>query len=135
MVDIPRHMIPKPPLPPPPRDVTGKVKSTNKDLHVVGAKDDAEKPQLRLVIDSFAHALWQVGRVGTFGAHKYTEDGWVHVENGIQRYTNAMYRHLLLEAMGEEDDKESELMHSAHTAWNALARLELQLRQRMQNQK
>lgn len=73
--------------------------------------------------------------MGTFGAKKYTEQGWCVVENGVQRYTNAMYRHLLLEAMGEENDVESELLHSAHTAWNALARLELQLRQRMQNQK
>lgn len=119
----------------PTQDFSEKVKSTDEQLHVPGAKDDAEKPQLHLIINHFANALWQVGKVGTFGAKKYTEQGWCVVENGVQRYTNAMYRHLLLEAMGEENDVESELLHSAHTAWNALARLELQLRQRMQNQK
>jgi hypothetical protein len=49
------------------------------------------------------------------------------VERGIDRYTDAMLRHALAEGI-EEFDTESGLKHAAHTAWNALARLELMLR-------
>lgn len=44
-----------------------------------------------------------------------------------------MLRHLFLEASGEEVDQESKLMHSAHVAWNALARLDLLLREKNDN--
>jgi hypothetical protein len=39
-----------------------------------------------------------------------------------------MYRHLLAEAAGQHCDAESGLVHAAHAAWCALARLELMLR-------
>lgn len=94
----------------------------------LGYKDDAEKPRMSLVFHGFASALSEVARVGTFGARKYTDNGWCHVENGLERYTDALYRHLLYEAQGEQVDPDSDLLHSAHAAWNALARLELQLR-------
>jgi len=35
---------------------------------------------------------------------------------------------MVKEGVGETVDKDSELLHAAHTAWNALARLELQIR-------
>lgn len=91
-----------------------------------GAKLDAGKNELSLVILSFARALQEVGRVGTYGAKKYTRDGWRHAEDGQYRYTNAMLRHLLQEPQ-ESHDPETQLLHAAHTAWNALARLELML--------
>lgn len=100
------------------------------DAHSPGAKLDAGKIRCALVIGGFSAALWQVSRVGTFGAAKYTPNGWKEVEGGIDRYTDAMARHLLAEAMGEEFDSESKLLHAAHAAWNALARLELILRER-----
>jgi hypothetical protein len=50
------------------------------------------------------------------------------VENGINRYTDAMLRHMLEEFSGHDHDEETELLHAAHTAWNALAILELKLR-------
>lgn len=99
-----------------------------KNLHIPGAKDDNEKPRAGLVFHGFARALEEVSRVGTFGARKYTDEGWVEVPHGLERYTDAMYRHLLAEAQGELSDHESCLLHAAHAAWNALARLELQLR-------
>jgi len=40
-----------------------------------------------------------------------------------------MYRHLLKEHIGEQRDKDTQLLHAAHAAWNALARLELMLRE------
>jgi hypothetical protein len=99
-----------------------------KSPHEAGAKLDAGKTRMSLVLHGFAKALEEVGRVGTFGANKYTDNGWATVPNGVERYTDAAYRHLLKEAQGELIDPDSELYHAAHTAWNALARLELILR-------
>lgn len=94
-----------------------------------GLKHDQGKPRLGLVFNGFSKALTEVGRVGTFGAEKYTPNGWVSVPNAQNRYTDAMYRHLMSEQSGELWDKESNLFHAAHAAWNALARLELLLRE------
>ena len=98
---------------------------TGKGPHTPGAKLDAGKNRLGLVFGGFANALEAVGRVGTLGAQKYTDHGWLTVPNGIERYTDAMYRHLLAEAGGEALDYDTNLLHAAHAAWNALARLEL----------
>ena len=92
-----------------------------------GAKLDAGKPDLDLVLGAFAGALLEVGKVGTFGAKKYSEDGWLKVPNGIRRYTSAELRHYFYEADGEKFDVESGLLHKAHKAWNALAALQLEL--------
>lgn len=96
--------------------------------HEPGAKLDAGKNRLSLILVDFARALQEVGKVATFGANKYTDHGWIAVKNGEQRYTDAMLRHLFKEAEGEMNDPESGLLHAAHTAWNALARLEFELR-------
>lgn len=94
-----------------------------------GAKLDAGKNRMGLVMRGFARALYEVGSVATIGAEKYTVDGWMQVPNGIERYTDAMYRHLLAESMGDSQDADTDLLHAAHAAWNALARLELMLRE------
>lgn len=91
--------------------------------HQPGAKLDAGKNRLGLVLMDFASALIEVGKVGTFGANKYTPHGWMSVPNGAERYTDAMFRHLMAEGRGEEVDPDSQLLHAAQTAWNALARL------------
>ena len=93
-----------------------------------GAKLDAGKNRLGLVMCGFARALQEVGKVGTYGANKYTDNGWVEVPDGERRYTDAMLRHLMREATGEERDPDTDLHHAAHAAWNALARLDLALR-------
>lgn len=94
-----------------------------------GLKHDQGKPRLGLVFNGFSKALVEVGKVGTFGAEKYTPNGWVTVPNAHERYTDAMYRHLMAEHSGELLDKESGLLHASHAAWNALALLELLLRE------
>jgi hypothetical protein len=101
-----------------------------KGQNEAGAKLDAEKNRIGLVVFGFARALQDVGKVGTYGAKKYSEGGWIDVQSGEQRYTDAMMRHLFSEATGEERDPESGLLHAAHAAWNALARLDLALRKR-----
>ncbi len=92
-----------------------------------GIKLDAGKPEASLLLD-FSRALSAVAAIGTFGAAKYTRGGWLAVEDGQRRYTDALLRHLLAEGTGELYDTESDMRHAAHTAWNALARLELMLR-------
>lgn len=94
------------------------------DLHQVGVKDDSAKPRLDLVLGDFDYALWEVGLVGTYGANKYTDRGWHEVENGIERYSNALLRHYF-NSKKEAIDSESGLPHLAHMAWNALAILQL----------
>lgn len=93
-----------------------------------GMKYDTGKPRCGLVINGFARALLEVSKVGTFGAEEYADDNWIIVENGVYRYTDAMYRHLLAEASGQVNDQKSGLPHAAHAAWNSLARLDLMLR-------
>lgn len=95
------------------------------DQHSPGAKLDDGKPLAGLLGD-FSLALMAVVDVGTYGAKKYSRGGWQSVPEGQQRYTDAMWRHMLAENRGELD--ESGLLHMAHAAWNALARLELKLR-------
>lgn len=91
-----------------------------------GAKLDQGKPMASL-LKQFGLALLEVSKVSTFGANKYSIGGWQSVDNGVQRYDDAMMRHWLKEHL-EEIDNDSGLMHQAQVAWNALARLELILR-------
>lgn len=98
--------------------------------HAPGAKLDAGKVRVGLVLFGFARAMQQVAMVGTYGAEKYSDNGWMQVPDGVRRYTDAMLRHLLAEAMGERIDPATGLHHAAHCAWNALARLDLMLRDR-----
>ena len=102
---------------------------TGKSPHEAGAKLDAGKRRDGLVLLGFARALAAVSEVGTYGANKYTNNGWVSVPNGVNRYTDAMLRHLLSEASGELTDKDTGLLHAAHVVWNALARLDLMIRE------
>jgi hypothetical protein len=99
------------------------------DQHAPGAKLDAGKV-LAGVLGDFSLALAAVAEVGTFGARKYSRGGWQSVPEGEQRYTDALWRHLLTERH-ESHDPDSDLLHAAHLAWNALARLELHLRAKL----
>jgi hypothetical protein len=100
---------------------------TGRLAHEPGAKLDSGKPMAGVLLD-FGLALLEVAKVGTFGAKKYSRGGWQHVPDGVNRYTDALMRHLLAE-QGESHDHESGLLHAAQAAWNSLARLELMLRQ------
>jgi hypothetical protein len=106
----------------------GESDPTGRSPHEAGAKLDAGKPLPALVLGGFASALEAVTAVGTYGAKKYSPNGWMEVPNGVERYTEAMLRHWLKEAKGELADPDTDLLHAAHLAWNALARLELMIR-------
>jgi hypothetical protein len=93
-----------------------------------GAKLDQGKVRVALVMKSFARALWEVARVGTYGAEKYSPDGWLSVPNGEERYDDAGMRHKFKAWMGQEMDDELPVLHQAQVCWNELAKLELMLR-------
>jgi hypothetical protein len=95
------------------------------DQHKPGAKLDKGKPRVGLVLSGVSSALLAVSEVGTYGAQKYSDNGWIHVPQGAERYQDALLRHILA---NEHCDPESGLLHAAHAAWNALAVLELLLR-------
>ena len=104
------------------------------DAHKSGVKYDSGKARTGLMFTGFASALNRVAEVTTFGADKYTPNGWVSVPSASERYTDAMYRHLLA-GVSEKLDPESGIEHLAHAAWNILAVLELQLRKELQPHK
>lgn len=115
------------------------VEETPDDPSLIGTgavKYDAGKPCVwRGVIRYFPRALWGVAETSTFGANKYAWNGWEDVVDGYARYQDARFRHSLKEAMGEEEDPDSKLLHLKHDAWGALAALELYLREREKNVK
>jgi len=107
----------------PETDPTGKTPSDP------GAKLDDGKPKCAQILRMFSRALWEVSRVGTFGAAKYSMGGWQFVEDGVNRYADAEMRHWLMQGMGHEFDSDSKLLHLSQQAWNKLAELELYLRE------
>jgi hypothetical protein len=101
-----------------------------------GAKLDAGKsPVFRGLIDYFPRACARVAIVSDKGARKYSWKGWETVPDGILRYSDALVRHLLAEGRGELIDNDTGCLHAEQVAWNALARLELILREQENNKK
>lgn len=97
-----------------------------------GAKLDQGKIRVGLMFRGFPRALLKVAEVTTYGANKYSPGGWEKVPEGTLRYDDAKGRHLLSGYI-EECDQDTEIEHLAHEAWNALATLELKLREKEQS--
>ena len=100
-------------------------------LHLPGMKYDEGKPNLSLVFGGFNKALLDVGYIGTFGARKYTPNGWKAVENLYERYSSALLRHMfaaMSPRVKDIYDNETGRLHLAHVAWNALALTEHMLK-------
>lgn len=89
-----------------------------------GVKYDDNKPNLSLVFGGFAKALKDVGYIGTFGAKKYSPNGWKYVLGLQERYMSALERHALDVLDGKIYDEETGRLSIAHVAWNALAILQ-----------
>lgn len=107
---------------------------TNAYLRTVLDKERAEEPprnergagykfdsgKLRMSLLPF-DALECVVRVLEFGLSKgYKRGSWREVENGAERYLEALLRHVSLLLQGEVSDRESGLPHVYHVACNAL---------------
>lgn len=116
------------------------IKKTENDphgkaQHEPGAKMDAGKaPVVQGVLQYFPRALQAVSFVSLVGAKKYAWKGWEKVPDGVNRYSDALGRHLLAEASDGPIDADTNCLHAAQVAWNALARLELMLREPEDNE-
>jgi hypothetical protein len=88
-----------------------------------GVKDDQGKPMWHLLPWK---AVAGMVKVLTFGAVKYSEDGWRTVPNAQKRYTAALLRHLAALSVGEKLDSESGLRHIDHVLTNAAFLAELE---------
>ena len=95
--------------------------------------DAGKAPIYRGALSYFPRAISAVAAVSAFGASKYAWNGWQDVDDGYNRYSDALVRHLAYEGEGEDVDPDSGLLHAQHAAWNALARLELLLREKATN--
>lgn len=102
---------------------------TGKQPHDMGAKLDAGKsPVFRGLLDYFPRACLAVADVSAAGAQKYAWKGWESVPDGVNRYSDALVRHIINESIEGEFDPDG-FLHKAQQAWNALAALELYLRE------
>jgi hypothetical protein len=100
-------------------------------LKTAGAKADEGKVSVtRGCLHYFPRALTEVARLSTIGANKYSWKGWEKVADGIHRYGDALGRHeLKIEDCFTKRDSDTGVLEATAVAWNALARLELILRQ------
>ena len=81
-----------------------------------GLKFDAGKLRYSLIPPETLKAL---AEVLTFGADKYQKDNWKLLENGKERYLDALMRHLEAYRSGDLIDSESNLPHIYHLLCNA----------------
>lgn len=96
-----------------------------------GAKLDAAKPSVaRGLLWYFPNACKEIARVSVAGARKYTWSGWETVPDGYNRYSDAAARHLL--DAPQVIDADTGAYHLAQVAWNAMAALELYIREQQQ---
>lgn len=137
-INPPRQRVPKPAMPGPVRVDPNVVHSQDAARHIAesdptfgtdlkapGAKADAGKLRPTLIFRDMGDALVAVIKIGTDGANKYSDGGWLVVPNGADRYEDADLRHMLKRFNGETVDSDSLGLHLAHEAWNALAKLQL----------
>ena len=59
--------------------------------------------------------------VYTAGAKKYGENRWQTLENGVNRYLGAFFRHLTAYKRGEQFDPEDGCLHLDKCIWNMIA--------------
>lgn len=99
-----------------------------------GAKLDAGKaPVLRGLLQYFPRAVKEVANLSQVGAEKYSWKGWESVPDGVNRYGDACARHIVDEATqwlydSAWREQGKQILHATAAAWNALAKLELILR-------
>ena len=100
-------------------------------LKTPGAKADSGKVDVtRGCLHYFPRALISVAALSERGAKKYSWKGWASVPDGIHRYGAALGRHeLRIEDDFTRLDPDTGVLEATAVAWNALARLELILRE------
>lgn len=88
------------------------------------------------VLARFPLAVREIAKVSAYGCKKYSKPmgdmSYLELPNAYELYSDKVVRHMLDEAVqGPRNDADGGLLHAAQTAWNALARLEVFLRQRL----
>ena len=84
------------------------------DAKQPGAKLDAGKaPVFQGVLNYFPRAIKAVAMVSQAGSNKYSWGGWRPVPDGVNRYSDAMGRHILAEAIEGPIDKDTGCYHAA----------------------
>lgn len=66
------------------------------------------------------HAIEELVKIFTFGSRKYAPNNWLKGLSWTQ-VNASLKRHLAQWEKGEDRDQETQLLHMAHVAWNALA--------------
>ncbi|KKL85283.1 hypothetical protein LCGC14_1956270 [marine sediment metagenome] len=93
----------------------------------------AKIPVAQGVFAHFPRALREIAKVSVFGAGKHEvpmgDMSYTDVPDAENVYQNAEARHMLAEAIeGPRNYEDGDLLHKAQKAWNALADLEVFLR-------
>lgn len=90
-----------------------------------GMKADDGKMRFSLLLEGMPRGLARVVEILEYGAKKYAPHNWKKVENGLERYKEALERHVVSREGILGVDPESGLRHVAHVACNALFLLEI----------
>lgn len=109
-------------------------KKSIENLKEAGRKYDGDKsPVFQGLFQYFPRALKAVADISKYGAGKYNvpyrDKNWERVDDAVNRYGDALSRHILDHFIDGHHDPESTLRHFAHVAWNALAVLEMMIRE------
>lgn len=116
---------------------------SNKKQPEAGKKYDGGKaPMVSGLLNYFPRALKEVALQSLYGHIKYEvpyeDQNWSRVENGIARYDDANVRHIvdrIIEGNVDRESGEAKRLHRVAQAWDALAALELFLREEEANDK
>ena len=92
-----------------------------------GVKLDENKQRMADMLLCFQEVLPELCKIYEFGTNKYGEGNWKKVENGENRFKNAMMRHFL---SNRRYDQETGFLETAHVAYNALMILWFELQER-----
>lgn len=96
----------------------GVVKEIKDEVLAKGGRFDQEKVRFDLLEP---HAIKELAKVFTFGAHKYADNNWIKYGMDWSRVIGSLERHVNAFKAGQDYDEETGLPHMAHAAWNALA--------------
>jgi hypothetical protein len=100
------------------------------------AKYDKPQPFLGC-IGRFPRAILAVAEVSLHGTKKHKvpmgDMSFLDIPDAANQYREAKCRHMLREVIEGEIDPDFDLLHAAHEAWDALARLEKLLVEREKN--
>lgn len=84
-----------------------------------GIKYDKDKPRYADFLKDFQDVIEELYKVYEFGTEKYGRGNWKIVQDGENRFTNAMLRHFFKNG----DDNETGINHQTHVAYNSIMRL------------